>query len=182
MAATQFFGQRIKRNEAPRLLTGQALFVDDVQLPNMAHLAFVRSPHAHGRILSIDTSMAEEVAGVIGVYTADDLGDYWQHGPLLVPPPPIENIIFNERTQVPLAKGKVRYVGEPIAVIVAESRYIAEDSAELVFVEYELLPVVHDLATAIAADAPLVHDDLPTTPTPTSSNLRVLRETNGLTT
>ena len=103
MAETRYFGKRIKRNEDPRLLTGQALFVDDVNLPNMAHAAFARSPHAHARILSIDTSLAEEMEGVIAVYTAVTLGDYWQNGPLLVSPPPIENIIFNERTQVPLA-------------------------------------------------------------------------------
>ena len=68
-------------------------------------------------------------AGVVAVYTADDLGDYWQPGPLLVPPPPIEGIVFNQRTQVPLAKDKVRHVGEPIAIVVAESRYLAEDAA-----------------------------------------------------
>ena len=78
--ATQFFGQRIKRNEDPRLLTGQALFVDDVDLPNMGHVAFVRSPHAHARILEIDADDAKELPGVIGVWTADDLGDYWQNG------------------------------------------------------------------------------------------------------
>ena len=83
MAATQFFGQRIKRNEDPRLLTGQALFVDDVQLPNMGHIAFVRSPHAHAWIGTIDTADAMAKEGVIAIYTADDLGDYWQHGPLL---------------------------------------------------------------------------------------------------
>ena len=104
MAATQFFGERIKRNEDPRLLTGQALFTDDVDLPEMAHVAFLRSPYAHARILSIDVSAALEREGVIAVYTADSLGDYWQPGPLLVQPPPIKDIVFNQRTQVPLAK------------------------------------------------------------------------------
>ena len=92
---TQFFGERIKRNEDPRLLTGRALFVDDVQLPEMAEVAFVRSPYAHARILDIDVSAAREMDGVIEIYTADDLGDYWQPGPLLVSPPPIKNLIFN---------------------------------------------------------------------------------------
>ena len=87
--ATQFFGERIRRNEDPRLLMGQALFVDDVQLAGMAHVAFVRSPYAHARILSIDTATALAHDGVLAVYTAADLGDYWQHGPLLVSPPPI---------------------------------------------------------------------------------------------
>ncbi|MDP6225175.1 MAG: xanthine dehydrogenase family protein molybdopterin-binding subunit, partial [Anaerolineales bacterium] len=95
MAATQFFGQPIRRNEDPRLLTGQALFVDDVQLPEMAHAAFLRSPYAHARILSIDVSKALTRAGVLAAYTAADLGDYWQPGPLLVPPPPIEGMEFN---------------------------------------------------------------------------------------
>ena len=94
----------------------------------MLHAAFVRSPHAHARIGSIDVSAALARDGVVAVYTADDLGDYWQPGPLLVPPPPIEGAVFNQRTQVPLAKDKVRHVGEPVAVVIAESRYLAEDA------------------------------------------------------
>lgn len=157
---TRYFGERIKRNEDPRLLTGQALFVDDVHLPDMAHVAFVRSPHAHARIVDIDTSMARAIEGVIAIYTADDLGDYWQHGPLLVSPPPIKDLVFNEKTQVPLAKDKVRFVGEPLVMVVAESRYIAEDAVDVIFVEYEALPAVVELATALDAGAPLVHEDL----------------------
>src|SRR5690554_3529964 len=116
MTETRYFGRRLKRNEDPRLLTGQALFTDDVDLPNMGHVAFVRSPHAHARLLAIDTSAAEQLEGVIAVYTADSLGDYWQPGPLLVSPPPVEGMIYNQRTQVPLAKDKVRYAGEPVAM------------------------------------------------------------------
>ncbi len=157
---TQFFGERIKRNEDPRLLTGRALFVDDVQLANMVHVAFVRSPYAHARLGAIDTSAALERDGVLAVYTAADLGDYWQHGPLLVSPPPVEGSIFHERTQVPLAKDKVRHVGEIVAMVVAESRYIAEDGAADVLVEYEPLPAVVDLEEALAPGAPLVHEDL----------------------
>ncbi|MCA9920824.1 MAG: xanthine dehydrogenase family protein [Anaerolineales bacterium] len=160
MAATQFFGERIKRNEDPRLLTGQALFTDDVNLPNMAHVAFVRSPYAHARILDIDMSMALEREGVLAVYTAVSLGDYWQHGPLLVSPPPVKNIVFNQRTQVPLAKDKVRHVGEPVVMIVATSRYIAEDAVDDVFVDYEPLPTVVDLEKAVGSNTALVHDDL----------------------
>ncbi|MDA0241842.1 MAG: xanthine dehydrogenase family protein molybdopterin-binding subunit [Chloroflexi bacterium] len=161
MGATKFFGQRIKRNEDPRLLTGQALFVDDVALPNMGHVAFVRSPHAHARITSIDVSRAREAEGVLAVYTAADLGDYWQHGPLLVPPPPIPDIVFNGRTQVPLAKDKVRYAGEPVVVIVATSRYLAEDAADLVWVEYDLLEAVVEMETAVHPTTPRIHDDIP---------------------
>lgn len=99
--------------------------------------------------------------GVIAIYLAEDLGDYWQPGPLLVPPPPIKDLLFNPRTQVPLAKGKVRHAGEPIAVIVAESRYIAEDAAQLVVVDYEPLPAIVALEDALKPDAQLVHEDLP---------------------
>jgi len=158
--STRSFGQRIRRNEDPRLLTGRALFVDDIQLPEMLEAAFVRSQHAHARIGEIDTSAALELDGVIAVYTADDLGDYWQPGPLLVPPPPIERCSFDARTQVPLARGKVRHVGEPIALIIAKDRYIAEDAAGLVFVDYDALPAVVDLNEAIEPGAALVHDDV----------------------
>jgi carbon-monoxide dehydrogenase large subunit len=98
---------------------------------------------------------------VIAVYTASDLGDYWQHGPLLVSPPPIEAIIFNERTQVPLAKEKVRYAGEPVAIVVATTRYAAEDAVDTVWVEYEPLPAAIDVEEAVAPTASRVHDDVP---------------------
>lgn len=161
MRETRYFGKRIKRNEDPRLLTGQALFTDDVDLPNMGHVAFVRSPHAHARILEIDVSGAEETEGVIAIYTAETLGDYWQNGPLLVSPPPIADIVFHARTQVPLAKDKVRYAGEPVVMVVAESRYIAEDAVDMIFVDYEVLTAVTNLEKAIQPDSPLVHEDIP---------------------
>src|SRR5882757_9826726 len=124
---TRYIGERITRNEDRRLLTGRALFVDDVELPGMLHAALVRSPLAHAHIRHIDASAARARRGVAAVYTADDLGEYWQPGPLLVPPPPIAGITFNQRTQVPLAKDKVRHVGEPLAMVVAQSRHLAED-------------------------------------------------------
>jgi carbon-monoxide dehydrogenase large subunit len=157
---TRYFGQSVKRNEDPRLLTGQALFVDDVHLPGMLHVAFLRSNYAHARIRSIDVAPALMMPGVVAIYTAHDLGDYWKPGPLLVPPPPIPGLVFHPRTQVPLAKGKVRHVGEPIAVVVAESRYQAEDAAERIVVEFEPLPAVVDLEKALTPDAPLIHEDL----------------------
>jgi carbon-monoxide dehydrogenase large subunit len=153
-------GERIKRNEDPRLLTGRALFVDDIDLPDMVHVAFVRSPHAHARLLGIDTSQARTVEGVIAIITAADLGDYWKPGPLLVPPPPVEGMEFHERTQVPLAKDKVRHAGEPVALVVAVSRYVAEDAAEQVIVDYDPLPAVVDLEKALEPGAPLIHEDL----------------------
>ncbi len=126
----------------------------------MLHVAFLRSDYAHGKINSIDVSEALKRPGVIAIYTAEDLGDYWQPGPLLVPPPPIKDLTFHERTQVPLAKDKVRHVGEAIAVVVAESRYIAEDALDDIFVDIDPYAVVVDLEKALSPDAPLVHDDL----------------------
>jgi len=158
--ATRYFGEPVKRNEDERLLTGQALFVDDVELPGMLHAAFLRSHLAHGRIPRVDAAPALRRAGVIAVYTARDLGEYWQPGPLLVPPPPIAGITFNQRTQVPLAKDKVRHVGEPIAVVIAQSRYLAEDALADIVIEIEPLPAVVDLESALAAGSALVHDDV----------------------
>ena len=158
--STRYFGASIKRNEDARLLTGQALFVDDVELPGLLHAAFLRSQVAHARILRIDTTAAAARAGVVAVYTAAALGDYWRPGPLLVPPPPVAGSIFNERTQVPLAKDKIRHVGEPIAVVIAESRYVAEDALADIVLELEPLAAVVDLEAALANGSPLVHDDL----------------------
>ncbi|HEV2855656.1 MAG TPA: xanthine dehydrogenase family protein molybdopterin-binding subunit [Thermoanaerobaculia bacterium] len=153
-------GTRTRRNEDPRLLTGRALFIDDLDLPGMAHVAFLRSPHAHARLDRIDVSRARQREGVIAVYTAEDLGDYWQHGPLLVPPPPVEGMVFHQRTQVPLAKGKVRHLGEPIALVVAVSRYVAEDALVDIEVDYEPLPAVVDMEKALEPNASLVHEDV----------------------
>ena len=158
--STRYFGQRIKRNEDPALLTGEALFTDDVQLPGMLYAAFVRSDYAHARIISIDTEYAKEREGVVAVYTAADLGDYWQLAPHLVMPPPIKRLEFHSRTHQPLVKEIVRHVGEPIAMVVAESRYIAEDAVDDIFVDMEPLPVVTDLEKALEPDSPLVHEDL----------------------
>jgi carbon-monoxide dehydrogenase large subunit len=158
--ATQYFGQRIKRSEDPRLLTGQALFVDDVNLPGMLHVAFLRSPYAHARIRRVDCSRALARTGVVAAYSAQDLGDYWRKGPLLVSPPPIHGIEFHERTQPILARDKVRHQGEPLAVVVAESRYLAEDALGDIQVDYEPLQAVVDLAQALQPGSALVHEDL----------------------
>ncbi|MEZ4708194.1 MAG: xanthine dehydrogenase family protein molybdopterin-binding subunit [Caldilineaceae bacterium] len=157
---TKYFGKPIKRNEDPRLLTGRAQFTDDVDLPNMLHAAFLRSDYAHARIKSIDVSQALARPGVTAVYTAKDLGDYWQPGPLLLPPPPIERREFYQATQVPLAMHKVRHAGEAIAVVVAESRYLAEDALADIVVDFEPLPAVVALEAALQADATLIHEHL----------------------
>ena len=158
---TRYFGAPVARNEDRRLLTGRAQFVNDVEWPGMLHVAFLRSPHAHARLGAVDLSRVRERPGVVAAYAADDLGDYWRPGPLLVPPPPIEGTIFNQRTQVPLARGKVRHVGEPVAVVVAESRYIAEDALADIAIEYHALPAVIDIERALAPDSARIHDDVP---------------------
>ncbi len=158
--ATRYFGKPVRRNEDARLLTGQALFVDDVHRPGMLHAAFLRSDYAHARLRRLDADAARALPGVAAVYTAEDLGDLNRPGPLLVAPPPIEGLVFHTRTQRPLATGKVRHAGEALAVVVAESRYLAEDALEAIAVDLEPLDAVVDLEAALEAGAPRVHDDL----------------------
>jgi len=157
----KYIGKRIKRIEDPRLLTGEALFVDDVEIPGMLHAAFLRSDYAHAYLKSVDVSAAQAREGVVAVFTAETMGDDWSPGPPLVSPPPtVEDVIFHSRTQVPLVKDKVRHVGEPIAIVIAESRYIAEDAVDDIVVDLEPLDVVVDIEKAMQPDSPLVHDDL----------------------
>jgi aerobic carbon-monoxide dehydrogenase large subunit len=155
------FGASAHRNEDARLLTGNALFVDDVDLPGMLHVAFVRSPLAHARMRGIDLSPALQRHGVIAAYSAAELGDFQRRGAVMVPPPPIEGLVFNARTQWLLAQDIVRHVGEAVAFVVAESRYIAEDAAEDIVVDWDPLDAVVDLERALQPGAPLVHGDLP---------------------
>jgi aerobic carbon-monoxide dehydrogenase large subunit len=157
---TRFFGAPVKRNEDKKLLTGQALFIDDVELPGLLHAAFLRSQVAHAKIRQVDVSEVLKRPGVVAVYTAGDLGAYWRPGPLLVSPPPIPGIVFNERTHVPLAKDVIRCAGEPLAIVVAESRYIAEDALDDIVVDLEMLPAAVDLEKALEKGTAYVHDDL----------------------
>ena len=159
-AAPPYLRARVPRNEDGRLLTGRALFVDDVQLPGMLHVAFVRSEHAHGRIVSVDPSAARQRPGVHAVYTAADLGSYLKPGPILVAPPPIQGLVFHGCTQQPLATDKVRHVGEPIAMIVADNRYVAEDAIRDVVVDIDPIDAVVDLEKGLTPDAPLIHEHL----------------------
>jgi carbon-monoxide dehydrogenase large subunit len=157
----KYVGQRMTRTEDPQILTGQALFVDDVEIPGMLHAAFLRSDYAHARLVSIDVSSAREKPGVVAVYTAEDMGADWRPSPPNVSPPPgMEGVTFHSRTPVPLVKDKVRHAGEALAVVIAENRYIAEDAAEEIWAELEPLEAVVDLKKALEPGTPLVHDDL----------------------
>ena len=154
---TRSIGARIPRNEDPRLLQGLGCFVDDVNPPGALHAASLRSPHAHARIARIDATAARRVPGVRLVLTAVELGELNQPAPLLIPHP----TLTHARTQRPLAVDEVRYVGEVVAFVVADSRYIAEDAMALIEVQYEPLPVVTELASALSSGTPRVHADVP---------------------
>ena len=156
---TRYFGQRVKRSEDPRLLTGRGTFVDDIRLPGMAHAAFLRSPHAHARILRIDTTRARTAPGVVAVYTRADLPETLAEPlPKLIP----HHALVHHKTQYALAPEKVRHVGEPVVLVIAESRYLAEDAVDLIDVEYDPLPPVVDLERAATPGGPLVHEDIGT--------------------
>jgi carbon-monoxide dehydrogenase large subunit len=160
-AASSLIGARVTRKEDYRFLTGAGQYTDDVQMPNQAYAAFVRSPHAHARIRSIKTEKAKQAPGVIGVFTGQDLAGAKVGGlpcgwlitdvngqPMKEPPHPC------------LAQGKARHVGDQVAVVVADTLAQARDAAELVEVDYEVLPAVVDAAAARTSKT-LVHDDVP---------------------
>ena len=150
---TTYIGSPITRKEDVRFLTGQATFVDDYKVPGMLHAAVLRSPHAHARIRSIDTKAALEIPGVVAVMTYDDISEVAKPIPIrLYPLKGLENFL-----QYPLAKDKVRHVGDPVAVVVAESRYLAEDGMEAIEVDYEILPAVVDMEEALK-DQVVVHE------------------------
>ncbi|MEV5410462.1 aerobic carbon-monoxide dehydrogenase large subunit [Thermopolyspora sp. NPDC052614] len=155
--STRQFGARVQRNEDDRLIRGKGRYVDDLPLPGAAHGAFARSSVAHARITYVDVSAALAVPGVLRVYTHADIGALDVPMPLLIPHP----CITHGRTQYPLARDEVFYVGQAIAFVVAEDRYIAEDAAALVEVGYEPLPVEVDYEKAAEPGAPLVHADVP---------------------
>src|SRR5215213_6383626 len=154
---TRGIGAPIKRNEDPRLLRGLGAFVDDIEPPDCLHAAILRSPFGHARIRSIDTSQAKAMPGVHAVYTATDLGGVNQPAPLVVPHPNLTH----GRTQRPLAVDKVAFIGEAVAMVVAESRYLAEDAVETIEVDWEPLPATVDFTKAADPGRPLVHDDVP---------------------
>ncbi|MBT3331124.1 MAG: xanthine dehydrogenase family protein [Rhodospirillaceae bacterium] len=153
-ARPKMIGARVQRLEDPRLLAGQGRFIDDLNLPRMLHIAFVRSDHAHARILEIDSADAAAKPGVAAIFTAPDIAGLWN------PIRATSRMADYHATELPvLAHDKVRYVGEAVVAVVAENRYLAEDAAEQIMVSYEPLGDAIDAIANAKADAPLLHDD-----------------------
>jgi carbon-monoxide dehydrogenase large subunit len=159
----RYFGAAVKRREDPRFLRGEARYVDDVVLPGMLHAAFVRSPHAHARIASLRTEGARAMPGVAAVFTFADLERWMKPLPLFgaVPPGLAAAIHFDVRQafQYALCRDRARYVGEIAAMVVAESRAVAEDAAERIDLQWEPLPAVTDMVRGVAPGAPIIHED-----------------------
>ena len=146
----------VRRREDPRLITGRGEFVDDLRIPGVVHAAFVRSPHAHARIRSIDVAAALKVPGVLGAFTAADLGELNAPLPVYAPHPALP-VPCRLR---PLAPDIVRFVGEPVAVVIADDPYRAQDALDRIVVEYEPLRAIVDVETALAAGAPVLHAEI----------------------
>jgi aerobic carbon-monoxide dehydrogenase large subunit len=152
-ARPKIIGARVKRTEDPRLLTGLGAYVDDRQVQRLLHVAFRRSEHSHARIRNIDCAAARATPGVVAVLTAEDLENLIK--PLLA----TSRMAGYYATPIhALARDKVRYVGEPVVGVVAESRYLAEDAVELIEIDFEPLPVVTDPVQAARPGAPLLHE------------------------
>ncbi|MBV9356234.1 MAG: xanthine dehydrogenase family protein molybdopterin-binding subunit, partial [Chloroflexi bacterium] len=150
-------GASIRRTEDPRLLRGGGCFVDDIDPPGVLHAAILRSPYGHASFQQVDAGAARGAPGVHAVFTAADLGAFNQPAPLVVPHP----TLTHGKTQRPLAIDTVRYIGEAVAMVVAETRYQAEDALGLIDVDWQPLPAVVDFRQAAGADQPLVHPDVP---------------------
>jgi carbon-monoxide dehydrogenase large subunit len=155
--AERFTGASVKRSEDPRVLTGRGRYVDDVRFPGMLHAAFVRSPVAHARVSRVDVTAARTSPGVVLVLTGPELES-------LIVPGPGSGAMFAQNVPVPefsvLATDKVRFAGDPVVLVVAESRYLAEDACELVEVDYDELPPVLTAQSALDPDSPPIFEDL----------------------
>src|SRR5687767_8134393 len=149
-------GAPLARKEDMRLLTGHGRYVDDIEVPGALHACFVRSPHPHARIRSIGAEAAKKLKGVLAIYTGRDLAQWTT--PLRMAPP-IEGLLPVEMTTLPI--DKVRFHGDPVACVIATSRYLAEDAAERVEVDYEPLPAVANLTQALAENSAKVDESLP---------------------
>ena len=156
MPVSKLVGAKVKRREDPSLIRGLGEYVDDVKLPGTLHVAILRSPHAHAKIKRIDSEAARQLAGVLAVHTGAELKD--RIGTL---PTTADNPTLRIPDHHVLAVDKVCYVGEPLAVVVAEDRYTAADAVDLIQVDYEPLPVVTDPEKSLAPDSPLIHSEWP---------------------
>jgi len=156
MPVSKLVGARIKRREDPALIRGLGQYVDDVRLPEMLHVAVLRSPHAHAKIKSIDAAAARQHPGVVAVVTGAELRDQ-----IATLPTTADNPTLRIPKHHVLAVDKVCYVGEGVAAVVAEDRYAARDALDLIQMEYEPLPVVTDPEKALAAGSPVIHSEWP---------------------
>jgi carbon-monoxide dehydrogenase large subunit len=168
-----YIGRPLPRFEDRRLVAGNGRFTDDVALDGQAHAVFVRSPHAHARILSIDTRTAARLPGVVAIFTAKDYAARGGRGVGHVANPAstfdVSIKAFTgpglqtpvELLHLPLAGDRVRFVGEPVVMVIAETQTVAQDAAEGVVIAYEALPAVTDAVAALAPGAPLLHDEVP---------------------
>jgi aerobic carbon-monoxide dehydrogenase large subunit len=159
MGIAAMLGSPIKRREDPRLITGQATYVDDIKIPGMLHMAVLRSPYGHARITRIDTSAARQHPGVVAVYTAEDLKSVVGNIAIAVPLGKIAEGMGNRGA---LADGKVRFYGDPVAVVIADDRYTARDARDLIEIDYEPLPAAIDVEKAMQSDAPLLYEEFGT--------------------
>jgi carbon-monoxide dehydrogenase large subunit len=155
-----FIGQSVKRKEDARFLTGTGQYTDDVAMPNQTHAYFLRSPHAHAKIRAIDTAKAKKAPGVVAIYAGADLDGVngLPCGWLITS---VDGTPMKEPPHYVLAKGKVRYVGDQVAIVIAETLDQAKDAAELIDVEYEVLPAVVNCVDALKSGAPQIHDEAP---------------------
>ncbi len=160
MGIAAIVGTPIKRREDPRLITGQATYVDDIKLLGMLHMEVLRSPYGHARITSINTDEARKHPGVVAVYTAQDLKGKVGNIPVAAPLPPY--ITEGMGRRIPLADGKVRFYGDPVAIVIAENRYIARDAVDLIDVDYEPLPAAIDVEKAMQPGSPLLYEEFGT--------------------
>src|SRR5262245_2275908 len=159
----KYFGAAVPRREDPRFLRGDARYLDDVVLPGMLHAAFLRSPHAHARIAAIHTAAASALPGVAGIFTFESLRRWMKPLPVFGAPPPglAARVQFDIRptAQYALCEDRARHVGEIVAMVVADSRYRAEDAVERIEVDWEPLPAVVDMIAGAEPGAPLLHPE-----------------------
>src|SRR5262245_3019064 len=159
----KFFGAAVKRREDPRFLRGEGRFIDDVTVPSMLHAAFLRSPHAHARIVRIDTARAAAAAGVVRVLTFRDLERWMKPLPLFgAVPPGLAAVVKFDVRQAPqwaLCRDRARHVGEVVAMVVADSPERAQDAVERIEVEWDPAPPVADVRRAPQPGAPLIHPE-----------------------